>query len=229
LGALTRPLLELGLSVCAVELDRGLHAELSRWPEAASGALELVNADVLKVDAASALPQGLACVCGNLPYGISTPFLFWFLEAFGGQVPGVFTLQSEVADRLAAPPGGRDYGRLSVALGSWFSAEVAFRLPPSSFHPRPKVESAVCVLRPLDSRPPVTPAALGAITRVCFASRRKTLFNNLASAFPKDTAQDALNSLGLDGRRRPEEFPPEAFQRLAVALGVARDGGEAGR
>ncbi|MDR3153957.1 MAG: 16S rRNA (adenine(1518)-N(6)/adenine(1519)-N(6))-dimethyltransferase RsmA [Deltaproteobacteria bacterium] len=218
LGALTRPLLDAGLRVCAVELDRGLCAELMKWPEALSGALDPVCADVLKVDAARDLPRGIRCVCGNLPYGISTPFLFWFLESFGGSLPGVFMVQKEVADRLAAPPGGKEYGRLSVALGSWFSVSVAFALGPGAFHPRPRVDSAVAVLRPLKRRPSVTPGLLGRMTGICFHSRRKTLFNNLAAAFTKDKARNALESLGVDGRARPEELPPEDYQRLAAAF-----------
>jgi 16S rRNA (adenine1518-N6/adenine1519-N6)-dimethyltransferase len=218
LGALTRPLLALGLAVCAVELDRGLCAGLAGWPEASSGALELLNKDILKVDAPADLPPGIACVCGNLPYGISTPFLFWFLEAFGGRLPGVFMLQREVAARLAAPPGGKEYGRLAVGLGSWFSAREAFSLGPGAFHPRPRVESSVAVLRPLAARPAVTPAALGAVTRACFHSRRKTLFNNLAAAYPREAVGPALAAAGMEGGRRPEEFPPEAYQRLTAAL-----------
>ncbi|MDR1038724.1 MAG: 16S rRNA (adenine(1518)-N(6)/adenine(1519)-N(6))-dimethyltransferase RsmA [Deltaproteobacteria bacterium] len=218
LGALTRPLLNLGLRVRAVELDRGLHAELVKWPEASSGLLNAVQADILEVDAARAFPAGIACVCGNLPYGISTPFLFWFLEAFGGRVPGVFMLQKEVAERLAAKPGGREYGRLSVALGSWFDASEAFALGPGSFHPRPKVDSAVAVLRPKGEVPPVTPAVLARITKLCFHSRRKTLANNLTAACGREKALATLDALGMDGGRRPEEFPPEDYQRLALAL-----------
>jgi 16S rRNA (adenine1518-N6/adenine1519-N6)-dimethyltransferase len=221
---LTRPLLDLGLRVRAVELDRGLYAEMSKWPEASSGTLELVNADVLKLAPSDGFGRGVGCVCGNLPYGISTPFLFWFLEAFGGTVPGVFMLQTEVAARLAAPPGRKEYGRLSVALGSWFEAREAFRLGPASFHPRPKVDSTVAVLRPTGSPPAVTPAALGRITFVCFHSRRKTLANNLMASFPRDRVAAALEALGLDGARRPEEFPPEAFQRLALEFEDFRTG-----
>ncbi|MDR1037494.1 MAG: 16S rRNA (adenine(1518)-N(6)/adenine(1519)-N(6))-dimethyltransferase RsmA [Deltaproteobacteria bacterium] len=222
LGALTRPLLELGLGVRAVELDRGLCQQLSGWPDASSGALSLLCYDVLKLPTDSGIMKGVRCVCGNLPYGITTPFLFWFLEATGGRVPGVFMVQKEVADRLAAPPGTKEYGRLSVALGSWFEAREAFVLGPRSFHPRPKVESAVAVLRPLSDLPDLSPGALGRMTKICFHSRRKTLANNLFCGFPRDRAMAALDALGMDGSRRPEEFSPLDYQRLTRELGEGR-------
>ncbi|MDR1080913.1 MAG: 16S rRNA (adenine(1518)-N(6)/adenine(1519)-N(6))-dimethyltransferase RsmA [Deltaproteobacteria bacterium] len=225
LGALTRPLLDLGLRVRAVELDRGLCLQMSGWPEAASGALDLLCSDVLKLPAGSAFIHGVRCVCGNLPYGITTPFLFWFLSATGGTVPGVFMVQKEVAARLAAGPGTGDYGRLSVAMGSWFEVREAFTLGPGAFHPRPKVESAVAVLSPRRELPSLlSPEALGRMTRICFHSRRKTLINNLACAFPRGRALAALEALGLDGARRPEELTPLDYQRLTAELGGAGAG-----
>jgi 16S rRNA (adenine1518-N6/adenine1519-N6)-dimethyltransferase len=105
-----------------------------------------------------------------------------------------------------------------VALSLRFEISSPFSLGPSCFHPRPKVESSFTLLRPRENPPDSDPESLKSLTRACFHSRRKTLFNNLVSAYGKTLAKEALDELGLDGRARPEELPPEAFARLSVAL-----------
>ncbi len=187
-GALTRKLLERARRVVAIELDPFLAAHLRQHYGA--GNLEVVEADVLGTD----LTQwGSAPVAGNLPYYITSPILELVLAARPRRA--VFLLQKEVADRLAAKPGSRDYGYLTVRTA--FSATVRrlFTVPPAAFHPPPKVDSAVILLEP--HAPPEgigdSTAFLGFVAQ-CFRYKRKTLRNNLAGLYPRaslDTLPEA--------------------------------------
>jgi 16S rRNA (adenine1518-N6/adenine1519-N6)-dimethyltransferase len=218
LGAITRPLLDLGSEVCAVELDRGLAGGLRKWPEAASGRLKVIEADVLAIDPASGLPPGGCVVCGNLPYSVSTPVLFWFLAGFRNTA-GVFMLQKELAARLRAAPGTKEYGRLAVGLGLWFGISTPFDIGPQAFQPRPRVTSSMAVLRPRPDPPGLDPGEFAAFTRACFHSRRKTLMNNLLAAWPRPKIEAALGELGVDPGLRPESLSPAQFAALFRALG----------
>ena len=139
LGAMTEPLLAAGAKVTVIELDRDLAA---RWRK--KGTVEVIEADVLTVDfAALADAQGSKLrVVGNLPYNISSPILFHLLAVADRVADQTFMLQKEVVDRMAASPGGRDYGRLSVMLQWRYAMENVLFVPPESFDPPPKVDSA---------------------------------------------------------------------------------------
>ena len=151
LGALTQPLLERCGALTVIELDRDLAA---RWRERPG--VQVVEADVLRVDfgaLADAAEQKLRVV-GNLPYNISTPILFHLLAVAPRVLDQHFMLQKEVVDRMAAAPGGKVYGRLSVMLQRRYTIEALFDVPPEAFDPPPRVVSAIVRMRPL-AKPPL--------------------------------------------------------------------------
>jgi len=166
-GALTEKLLACASHVTAVEIDPELVVYLrSRFAD-----LELVEGDALEVDFASYRPDIIA---GNLPYYVATPLIERTVRL---GLPGVFLIQKEVAQRLTARPGSRDYGFLTVQTQLFATAELMFTVPPGAFNPPPKVDSAVVRLTP---RSPVEGAEeLIGFLSACFRQKRKTLRNNL--------------------------------------------------
>jgi 16S rRNA (adenine1518-N6/adenine1519-N6)-dimethyltransferase len=206
LGALTQPLLERCQRLTVIELDRDLAASLRKNP-----ALEVIEADVLRVNFA-ALGQRLRIV-GNLPYNISTPILFHLQDA-AAQVEDLhFMLQKEVVQRMAAGPGGKDYGRLSVMLQWRWHVEPLFDVPPEAFEPPPRVNSAVVRLLPWPQPAAVDAKTLEALVAAAFSQRRKLLRHSLGRW---------LDESGFGGsfdlQRRAEEVPVAEFVGLAQAL-----------
>ncbi|MDR3204087.1 MAG: 16S rRNA (adenine(1518)-N(6)/adenine(1519)-N(6))-dimethyltransferase RsmA [Deltaproteobacteria bacterium] len=218
LGALTEALLEQGALVWAIEVDRGLASALRLWRPAIDGSLKVIQADVLTFNLERDLGFKPDLVCGNLPYNISTPILFWFMDQKVGL--GVFTLQKEMALRLIAPPGGRDYGRLTIAAALWHEVKILTTISAASFFPRPKVESALIALtkKPLELCPNLKPQSLSKLTLAAFHARRKTIFNNLAAAYGAEKADKALKNLSLDPSLRPQTLAPKVLAALAVIL-----------
>ena len=217
LGHLTRALLATGARVVAVERDRELAPILRQ---------ELVGAEVHEADAKSfdlgavAARAGRPIVlCGNLPYHLSSPILFHALDQRASIRRAVLLLQREVAERVAAPPGGRDYGLLSVLLGLWADARIGLSVPRGSFTPPPEVESAALVLDFLSApRAQVgDEARFRALVKAAFAQRRKTLSNAL-KVLPG--AREALERAGIDSQRRGETLTVEEF--AAVERGLPR-------
>jgi len=212
-GALTERLLERIDHLHAIEIDRDLAAMLlERHPPER---LTLHLGDALSFDFGG-LPAPLRVV-GNLPYNISTPLLFHLARFADRIVDGHFMLQREVVDRMVAPPGGSDYGRLSVTLQFRFAMRRLFLVPAGAFTPPPKVESAIVRMEPLAER--LLPAPLEAVferivTRA-FTQRRKTLRNALAS----EISATALEAIGIDPGVRPETLDVAAFARIARAIG----------
>lgn len=177
-GALTELLLERTPHLLAVELDPNLAQNL-RHRHSANPNFELLESDVLQADLAS---RGPAVVCGNIPYYITSPIIEKALSLGPHLIRAVFLIQKEVADRLAAQPGSRDYGYLSVATQALCTVDKLFTVKPSSFRPPPKVDSAVVRLTP---RPePLVPdyPAFLRFASACFRQKRKTLRNNLNRA-----------------------------------------------
>jgi len=211
LGAMTDPLVARSGRLTVIELDRDLAARLRRRPE-----LEVVEADVLKVDfAALARQAGHALrVVGNLPYNISTPILFHLLGAVDHVVDQHFMLQKEVVERMAARPGGKDYGRLSVMLQWRYDIESVLDVPPDAFEPPPRVDSSVVRMAPLAEPPAVDPALLGEIVTVAFSQRRKLLRHTLGRWLEERGAVG-----GFDVQRRAEEVPVADYLQLAQMLG----------
>jgi len=216
-GALTRGVLQRAGELDAVELDRDLLEPLQRTC-APLGTLRLHNADALKFDFRSLrTDERRLRLIGNLPYNISTPLLFHLIEQSDVIEDMHFMLQKEVVDRMAAGPGSKTYGRLSVMLQ--VSCEVAplFNIGPESFHPPPKVDSSVVCLRPR-TEPLVATAdipAFGKLVTAAFHQRRKTLRNNLKGLL--DSEQ--IMAVGIDPGVRTEMLPISDLIRLHQATG----------
>lgn len=214
-GALTRLLLKSpAASLDAIEIDRDL-VELLRREFGADQRFVLHEADALKFDfAALAQARGRLRVAGNLPYNISTPLLFHLLSCAPAIQDMHVMLQSEVVDRIIAPPGGRDYGRLSVMLAPWVKAERLFDVGPGAFRPAPRVWSAVVKLT-VRSEPdfPMSPR-YGTVVSAAFSHRRKTLRNALRNV----ASREQIEAAGLDPDARPETLSPRAFNDLARIL-----------
>ena len=210
LGAMTNPLVARCARLTVIELDRDLAARLRKRPE-----LDVVESDVLKVDFGALATQFGAKlrVVGNLPYNISTPILFHLLDAVEHIEDQHFMLQKEVVQRMAAGPGGKDYGRLSVMLQWRYDIESVLDVPPEAFEPPPRVDSAVVRMQPLREVPPLDAGLLEELVAVAFSQRRKLLRNTLGRW---------LEQRGFSGefdvQRRAEEVPVAEYQRLAVEL-----------
>jgi 16S rRNA (adenine1518-N6/adenine1519-N6)-dimethyltransferase len=213
LGAMTHPLVARCGRLTVIELDRDLAARLAKRPE-----LTVVQDDVLKVDFAEL--AGLAGqklrVVGNLPYNISTPILFHLLEAVDHVVDQHFMLQKEVVDRMAAGPGSKDYGRLSVMLQWRYHVEPVLDVPPEAFDPPPQVESAVVRMLPLPQVHTVDGLLLGELVASAFSQRRKLLRHTLGRWLQERGFQGSF-----DLQRRAEEVPVAEYLALAKAVAPA--------
>ncbi|HUG25966.1 16S rRNA (adenine(1518)-N(6)/adenine(1519)-N(6))-dimethyltransferase RsmA [Piscinibacter sp.] len=210
LGAMTDPLVQRCGRLTVIELDRDLAARLRRRPE-----LRVVESDVLKVDFGELAGQAGAPlrVVGNLPYNISTPILFHLLGAVHHIADQHFMLQKEVVERMAAGPGRKDYGRLSVMLQWRYDIESVLDVPPQAFDPPPRVESAVVRMQPLREGPAVDAALLGELVAVAFSQRRKLLRHTLGRWLEQRGFAGAF-----DVQRRAEEVPVSEYLQLVQAL-----------
>jgi 16S rRNA (adenine1518-N6/adenine1519-N6)-dimethyltransferase len=210
LGAMTDPLVARCQRLTVIELDRDLAQRLRQRPE-----LEVIEADVLQVDfAALAARAGQRLrVVGNLPYNISTPILFHLLGSVEHVIDQHFMLQKEVVDRMAAAPGGKDYGRLSVMLQWRYRIESVLDVPPEAFEPPPRVDSAVVRMRPLPLVAGVDAALLGELVRVAFSQRRKLLRHTLGRWLEERCFAGEFNV-----QRRAEEVPVSEYLALAARV-----------
>lgn len=224
LGALTAPLLAAGASITAVELDWGLAEHLGSLASLYPGRLKIRRQDILTLDPAEEADSEPLFVCGNLPYNISSPLLFWFLNHRAHFSGACLMLQKELAQRLSAEAGRKAYGRLAAALSLWCQVRQVFELPPDSFFPRPRVDSAVIVLRPWP-KPKVAdldPETFGRFTAAAFAARRKTILNNLIPAYGRQAALTALAAEQVEPGLRAEVLRPELLASLALRLEAGR-------
>ncbi|MEN9624634.1 MAG: rRNA ((1518)-N(6)/adenine(1519)-N(6))-dimethyltransferase RsmA, partial [Pseudomonadota bacterium] len=209
LGAMTLPLLA-GLShLTVVELDRDLAARLRHNPS-----LTVIEADVLNVDFV-ALAQTMPSlrIVGNLPYNISSPILFHLMTAAHLIRDQHFMLQKEVIDRMVAKPSTSDYSRLSVMLQWRYDMANVLFVPPESFDPPPRVDSAVVRMVPLAQPPEVNVKTLETLVQVAFSQRRKILRNTLGKWL-----EEKGFSGTFDLQRRAEEVPVAEFVALAQAV-----------
>ena len=218
-GALTGPLLEAAGALEVIELDRdlipGLRVQFFNYPE-----FVIHEGDALKFDFAALKGDGPALrVVGNLPYNISTPLIVHLLTAGNAVADMHFMLQKEVVERLAAQPGGTDWGRLSVMAQYYCQVDQLFIVPPEAFVPRPKVDSAIVRLTPHTTLPHVAddPALLFELVKLAFGQRRKTLRNN----FKGRVSPETLEALGIDPTRRPQTLTVAEY--VAIANQVAVD------
>ena len=239
LAALTQPLAERLGRLTVIELDRDLAARLRSHPQ-----LQVIESDVLKVDfraifepntphagvepsfvatnsVASAVVSGAAGpklrVVGNLPYNISTPILFHLLDCVDVVQDQHFMLQKEVVDRMVARPSTAAYGRLSVMLQWRYAMENVLHVPPESFDPPPRVDSAVVRMVPLDAPANVNVKLLSELVQVAFSLRRKLLRHSLGKWL------EARNFAGqFNLQRRAEEVPVAEYTALAQTLRQAQ-------
>jgi 16S rRNA (adenine1518-N6/adenine1519-N6)-dimethyltransferase len=213
LGALTQTLAKMAGTLHAIELDRDLAAQMRRT-FAANENVHIHEADALAFDFAALGPS--LRIVGNLPYNISTPLLFHLLACKGHIVDMHFMLQKEVVDRMAAEPGSKTYGRLSIMLGCHFDVAALFDVARDAFDPPPDVTSAVARLVPL-------PAGtyeindeerFARLVAQAFSQRRKTIRNSLKNTVDVET----LEFVGIDPGLRPEAIAIADYVHLANAL-----------
>ncbi|MCS4293998.1 16S rRNA (adenine1518-N6/adenine1519-N6)-dimethyltransferase [Comamonas sp. BIGb0152] len=211
LMALTQPLVERLGKLSVIELDRDLAVRLRTHPQ-----LDVVESDVLKVDF-RALAQRLGVaklrVAGNLPYNISSPILFHLLDQVDVVEDQHFMLQKEVIDRMVAKPATSDYGRLTVMLQWRYAMANVLFVPPESFDPPPKVDSAVVRMVPREQPAQLDAKLLEELVRVAFSQRRKILRNTLG----KWLDEKGFNG-DFDAQRRAEEVPVAEYEQLAASL-----------
>ena len=183
--------------------------------------MEVIEGDALKIDLSALLSPG-GRIVGNLPYAISSPLLRRFLDLRDRASDLNVLLQKEVADRMAATAGSKDYGILSVLYGIWASTSIPLRFGPGCFEPPPRVDSALFEAR-FRSQPdsPVPPfAVLEPLLKRAFAQRRKTLENNLRGRYPN--LKQHLRLLNIVGSRRAETLSVDEFVRLGLAIASRR-------
>jgi 16S rRNA (adenine1518-N6/adenine1519-N6)-dimethyltransferase len=223
-GAITGELLRACPSLQVVELDRDLipllQEKFSAYPE-----LTIHAADALKFNFAQLVGEGERLrVVGNLPYNISTPLLFHLLSYRGLIADMHFMLQKEVVERMAAEPGCKDYGRLSIMCQYYCSVEFLFEVGPGCFRPAPKVDSAIVRLTPHCELP--FPAAdaklLDSLVKSAFQQRRKTLRNALRQWLPDS---DMWQQVNIDPQQRPENLSVRDYVTLANHLQSLRSSG----
>ena len=213
-GAMTWSLLARAGRMDAIEIDRDLARALREDPRAA-GHLQVHVENVLDTDFLALRGDGPPLrIVGNLPYNISTPLLFELLKHRGAIGDMHFMLQKEVVDRMAAPPGGKEYGRLTVMIAAYAEVEALFDVGPGAFTPRPKVWSAIVRLRPAPGpRFDIgNDGVLRTLVTAAFSHRRKTLRNGLKTFLTGAQIEDC----GIDPQLRPETLSPAQFGLLAA-------------
>jgi 16S rRNA (adenine1518-N6/adenine1519-N6)-dimethyltransferase len=213
-GALTLPLAAAAGRVVALELDRAL---AERLRARAPANVTVVHDDALRADLGALVPSG-ARLAGNLPYYISSPLLRRFLDLRGHISDLHVMLQEEVAQRVASPPGSKEYGILSVLYALWADVDIPLRFGPAAFEPPPKVSSAVLRARflPVPRVEVADIAAFEGFLGAAFARRRRTLENNLRDSYAN--LKENLRLLNIEGSRRAETLSVVEFARLAEAL-----------
>jgi 16S rRNA (adenine1518-N6/adenine1519-N6)-dimethyltransferase len=215
-GALTEPLLKTGVKLDVIELDRDL-VSLLQQRYANQTKLTIHSADALTFNFNNLVKDEKRLrVVGNLPYNISTPLLFHLLESCSDIEDMTFMLQKEVVERICAQPGSKTYGRLSIMMRYYCETEFLFEVPPESFTPAPKVDSAIIRLTP-HKTPPVIVQDLPLLNKIitqAFSQRRKTLRNALKTILP----EQAIIALNIDPIRRPETLSLEEFVQISNSV-----------
>ena len=212
LAALTQPLVERLGHLTVIELDRDLAVRLRQHEQ-----LDVIESDVLKVNFADLFSRGTQKlrVVGNLPYNISTPILFHLLEYVDDIEDQQFMLQKEVIDRMVAKPDSSDYSRLSVMLQWRYSMANILFVPPTSFDPPPRVDSAVVRMVPHATPPDVNIKILSELVQVAFSQRRKLMRHTLGKWL-----EEKAFSGNFDLQRRAQEVPVGQFIELAQAVSI---------
>lgn len=226
-GGLTRGLLSEGAArVTVIEKDRRFIPALAQISDAVPGRFSIIEADALKVDESTLPFEGSRILASNLPYNVGTALLIKWLEADPiWWTRLVLMFQKEVAERVVARAGDKQYGRLAILAAAVAKSRYAFTVPARAFTPPPKVDSAVVVLDPLpDDKRFADVEALGIVTASAFGQRRKTLRRSLAQAAGQTgaSAEDLLTAAGIDPGARAETVDVAGFRRLAEAWRAAK-------
>ncbi len=218
-GAITFPLLERAKTLTVIEFDRDLIIPLSQ-AAMGRGELRIIHKDVLDVDfgklGAGIDVEGPLRLVGNLPYNISSPILFHAIEHAQTIRDMHFMLQKEVVDRMAAAPGSKVYGRLSVMVQAYCAVTPLFTVAPGAFKPPPKVDSAVVRLvpKPIEKVTMIDPKRFADVVRDAFGQRRKTLRN----ALQNQCNADLIESVGINPGLRAEQLSVESFITLSNSI-----------
>lgn len=218
-GVLTLPLINSGAQIIAVELDRRLAPQLEQ-DFAGRPNFRVIEADILTFNPVD-LGFSSFAVIGNLPYNITTPIIDWLLANNGLISRAVFMMQKEVARRVISPPGRRARSTISVLTALYFDSEIVCEVPPSSFAPPPKVDSMVVKFVRHGRHYPVSdPDRFAKFVRFCFAGKRKTLLNNLNSAYPVTREEMAAILTQVIGstQLRAEQLELDSFIALYDAV-----------
>ncbi|MBN2655275.1 MAG: ribosomal RNA small subunit methyltransferase A [Nitrospirae bacterium] len=213
-GTLTKHLCSAAKNVLAIELDEELYEKLQLEMSSFTN-LELVNFDAMQYDFSQ---LGRFKVVANIPYYITTPILFRLIETAPGLQSMTLTVQKEVADRIVASPGGKDYGVLSVAVQYYGKAKYSFTIPAGAFRPVPKVDSAVVHIN-LEQKPELDIKGRDAffkVVKTAFSQRRKMLSNSLKPLF--EDVRSSLAIAGIEPTRRPETLSLAEFAKISNIL-----------
>lgn len=220
LGCLTAALADCAKSVIAIEVDRLLHAELESQFSIDTN-IQIIHADVLKLDFSSLFPPNTRPkVIANLPYGITTPILWKLLEHTDQLSSCVLMMQREVAERIVAPPGGKDYGALTIGVSYYADTTLIGILSPDNFFPAPQVDSALLKVTMLD-KPKVKvndEDHFFRVVREAFRGRRKMLKNSLRRFATTEILNEAFAELNIAPQRRAETLDIAEFAALANLL-----------
>jgi 16S rRNA (adenine1518-N6/adenine1519-N6)-dimethyltransferase len=216
-GAVTQALMDAGYRVVAVEVDHQLVEHLS----ALHGNIRVVHASILDVS----LPELMlvpTAIVGSLPYHLSGAILRWLADSADSVTEAVIVLQDEVVRRMAAAPGSRERGMLSVVMQSVYAVRPLFRISPAAFSPRPSVWSrSVSLTRPPDAKPVSCMRPIWKVAGALFQHRRKMIRGSLQRAYGK-TAQERADEVGLDLTRRPETLTFAELEALEFAISARR-------
>lgn len=224
-GVLTRPLCQTGKKVVSVEIDSRLMPVLSYTLDGFSN-VKIINSDILKTDTKKLIEEefapGKISVAANLPYYITTPIITKLIEEKLPIKNMVVMVQKEVADRICALPGKKDYGSISVLCRYYTNPRIVTIVPAGSFYPAPKVDSAVLCLEVLDEPNVLVKdeKLFFRVVRAAFAQRRKTLLNCLSSGFSAEKAEivEILESVGIAPSVRGEKLGLPEFAKIADAF-----------
>ena len=228
IGSLTEQLLLAGAKVFAYEVDDSLPTILQNElpkkidDQPLASRFKILLKDVLKANFKEDIGDFFDFtkpikVVANLPYYITTPIIFALAESDLHFTSLTLMMQKEVAERLEAQPGSKDYGPLTISVQTEMKVKLALQVGRNSFMPRPKVDSSVVVLTPLKEKPAIEDRKHFIwVVKMCFSQRRKTLNNNLKSLLPDKTKRDELiTELGVEPRIRPEDLTIEQFMKIA--------------
>ena len=216
-GALTGKLLATGAKVTAIEFDHRLADYLREKYKDTS--LRLIEADACKVNYAELFPAGTKFrAIANLPYSISSIFIAKMLELECGPEYMLFMLQREMGERLAASPGCKDYGALSVRTSLDHDVKIEKIVPPEVFHPAPEVESALVSLTRIRQRNVNEVKRISSVTKLAFSQRRKQMGKVLAGSYGREKVEAAFAAAGIQWEIRPDRVSPEQFAVIAENL-----------